>query len=95
MRAAPEFFIEPQRPATHANARWTARGRLGEFADLRTEFPTHVDRDALARGWLLCLVVMLAFAGLIFFLRDEPPPFSAHSNSAVTAAPKVPGKFGH
>jgi hypothetical protein len=68
---------------------------LGEFVDLRPPIPTHVDREALARGWLIYLVVMLAFAGLIFFLRDEPPTSSAAGDAAVAAAPKVPGKFGH
>jgi hypothetical protein len=70
-------------------------GEFGGIAARRPPLRPPANREALARGWLIYLAVMLIFAGLTIILRDDPPATSLVAAPAEVAAHGVPGKFAH
>jgi hypothetical protein len=68
---------------------------FGEIVPRRPALPTTANREALARGWLIYLAVMLVFAGLATIFGDNPKPASLATAPTSVAAHSVPGKFSH
>ena len=90
----PMFSSRSQRP--EGSSFQTVPCALGAFVDARPELPTQVDRRALARGWLIYLIVMLAFAGVSALLREQPASLPRQAAVAADpAATHISGKFAH
>jgi len=59
----------------------------------RPDLSTRIDRNALARGWLIYLAVMLVFVGLTALVQERPVQQTQVSMPALTAP--IGGKFAH